>query len=240
MFSSKLATVGRVLSNSTASTSMFMAVRGCASSVPEVKKLGVIGMGLMGASTLWQCVILFVSISRAVLVFTGHGIAQTAAQKGFEVVAVESQQAALDRGMDMITRSLGAMASKLEKAGKPTDVRGVVLVMVGALSACDDRSHVALLCRQAVDVDTVMGRITPATGLDALSDCDFVIEAIIEDVDIKNTLYKELGQLAKPSAVFASNTSSLRISDMTEASGRPDKMVRHPPPNPLVDTIPAP
>lgn len=85
-----------------------------------------------------------------------------------------------------------------------------------------------------------MGRITPATGLDALSDCDFVIEAIIEDVDIKNTLYKELGQLAKPSAVFASNTSSLRISDMTEASGRPDKMVRHPPPNPLVDTIPAP
>ena len=52
------------------------------------------------------------------------------------------------------------------------------------------------------------------------------VQAIIEDVGIKNELYSKLGSIVKPDAVFASNTSSLRISDMTEASGRPDKMVR--------------
>lgn len=51
-------------------------------------------------------------------------------------------------------------------------------------------------------------------------------QAVIEDIDVKNKLYTELGQIAKPSAVFASNTSSLRISQMAPASGREDKMVR--------------
>ena len=52
-----------------------------------------------------------------------------------------------------------------------------------------------------------------------------MVQAIIENIDIKKAFYKELGKIVKPSGIFASNTSSFEIGFMAEPSGRPDKMV---------------
>ncbi|MFT7464962.1 MAG: 3-hydroxybutyryl-CoA dehydrogenase, partial [Pseudohongiellaceae bacterium] len=77
----------------------------------------------------------------------------------------------------------------------------------------------------AAQADETEGRLTGTLDLADLADCDLVIEAIIEDLEIKTSLYKELGALCKPETIFASNTSSFPVATMGEASGRPDKMV---------------
>lgn len=73
--------------------------------------------------------------------------------------------------------------------------------------------------------DETAGRLSGTLDLTDLADCDLVVEAIIEDLEIKTALYKELGGLCKPETIFASNTSSFPVATMGEASGRPDKMV---------------
>jgi len=73
--------------------------------------------------------------------------------------------------------------------------------------------------------DGAFGRITGTLDLADLADCDLVVEAIIEDLGIKNALYEELGRVCKPETILASNTSSFRVGAMGEASGRPERMV---------------
>ncbi len=73
--------------------------------------------------------------------------------------------------------------------------------------------------------DSSKKRIRGSGSLDDLKDCDLVIEAIIEDLGAKKELFGKLGKLVKPSAIFASNTSSFPIAEMGEASGRPAQMV---------------
>jgi len=65
-----------------------------------------------------------------------------------------------------------------------------------------------------------LARLQGATALGSLSDCDLVIEAIIENLDRKRELFRELDGLVKPGAIFASNTSSLSITEMMTATGR--------------------
>ena len=57
-----------------------------------------------------------------------------------------------------------------------------------------------------------MGRIEFTTDMDALRDVDLVVEAVIENIDLKKDLYTSLGEICKPETIFASNTSSLSIS----------------------------
>jgi hypothetical protein len=56
-----------------------------------------------------------------------------------------------------------------------------------------------------------MGKIEFTTDMDALRDVDFVVEAVIENIDLKKDLYTSLGEICKPEIIFASNTSSLSI-----------------------------
>ena len=63
------------------------------------------------------------------------------------------------------------------------------------------------------------------TRLDDLATCDIIIEAVVEDLEVKNALWQELHPLAHPRTIFASNTSSLTIAAMAAASGRPDRLV---------------
>jgi 3-hydroxyacyl-CoA dehydrogenase len=70
---------------------------------------------------------------------------------------------------------------------------------------------------------TTLGQITFSTDQSALASCDLVVEAIIEDIKIKVPFYEKLGKLVKPEAIFASNTSSLAITKMAQASGRADR-----------------
>lgn len=143
-----------------------------------IKKVGVIGCGLMG-----------------------HGIVQVAAQGGFDVVAFESNQDALDRGIGRIEKSIAKLASKAVEKGKATQEQA------------------------DANAKATRDRITGSLDKNDLADCDLVVEAIVEDLDVKNALFAELGGICKPETIFASNTSSFPIGEMAEASGRPERMV---------------
>jgi 3-hydroxybutyryl-CoA dehydrogenase len=73
--------------------------------------------------------------------------------------------------------------------------------------------------------DATLRNLRFVTDLNALRDCDVFIEAVVEDLEVKNTLWAQLDKVAKPDAVFASNTSSLTIIAMAAASGRPDRVI---------------
>ena len=67
--------------------------------------------------------------------------------------------------------------------------------------------------------------LTFTTSLEDLRHSDIIIEAVVEDLDVKNALWRELDALADPTTIFASNTSSLTVAAMAAASGRPDRLV---------------
>jgi 3-hydroxybutyryl-CoA dehydrogenase len=136
----------------------------------EIRKVGVLGCGLMGS-----------------------GIAQTAAQAGYETVVREVEQKFLDKGLAGIDKSL----SKFVEKGK----------------------------LQAADKDACMGRLKGTTSLEDLADCDIVIEAIIENADVKRETYAQLDRIVKKDAIFASNTSSLTITELSMATARPKQFV---------------
>jgi 3-hydroxybutyryl-CoA dehydrogenase len=73
--------------------------------------------------------------------------------------------------------------------------------------------------------DGILGHLRFTTKVADLKDCDIVIEAVSEDLDLKNTLWKELDGLCPAHTIFASNTSSLTIAAMAGVSKRPDKYV---------------
>jgi 3-hydroxybutyryl-CoA dehydrogenase len=135
-----------------------------------IKKVGVLGCGLMGS-----------------------GIAQVAAQAGYEVVVREVEQRFLDKGLAGIQKSLGKFVEK----GK----------------------------MQQADMDACVGRLKGTTSLDDLADCDIVIEAIVENAQLKKDTYAELDRIVKPEALFASNTSSLTITELSMATARPKQFV---------------
>jgi len=71
--------------------------------------------------------------------------------------------------------------------------------------------------------DAARGRLRTTTALGDLAESDIVIEAIVEDLDLKKKTYRELDALCKPAAIFCSNTSSLTITELSAATGRPDR-----------------
>jgi len=77
----------------------------------------------------------------------------------------------------------------------------------------------------AADQETATRRLHATTKLQDLKECDLVVEAITENLDLKKSTFKELGALCRQEAIFASNTSSFPIGEMGEASGRPDRFV---------------
>ncbi len=77
----------------------------------------------------------------------------------------------------------------------------------------------------AAKVEEMIARLTPTLDLDALKDCDLIIEAIYENMDVKKELFAKLDQLAKPGAILASNTSYLNIDEMAAVTGRPGDVI---------------
>src|SRR5437763_2895544 len=136
----------------------------------EIKKVGVLGCGLMGS-----------------------GIAQVAAQAGYDTVVREVEQKFVDKGMAGIEKNL---ARSVEK---------------GKL--------------KAEDKDACLSRMKGTVSLDDLAECDIVIEAIIENAQLKKETYAELDRIVKKDALFASNTSSLTITELSMATTRPKQFV---------------
>ena len=75
------------------------------------------------------------------------------------------------------------------------------------------------------DMKDTLARISGTVEIGDLSDADIVIEAIIENMELKGAVLKELSETCKPETIFASNTSSLSITEMASYTNRPDKMV---------------
>jgi 3-hydroxybutyryl-CoA dehydrogenase len=136
----------------------------------EIKKVGVLGCGLMGS-----------------------GIAQTAATAGFETVVREVSDDLIEKGFAGIEKSLAKFAEK------------------GTITPEQQRE--------------IRGRLTGTTSFEALADCDIIIEAIIENLEAKRDTYRQLDEICKPETIFASNTSSISITEMMTAT-RPERQRR--------------
>lgn len=73
--------------------------------------------------------------------------------------------------------------------------------------------------------EAALNRLSFVTGISELLECDIVIEAVTEDLELKNRIWRELDRISPPQTIFASNTSSLTIASMAEATTRPDRFV---------------
>lgn len=120
------------------------------------------------------------------------------------------------------------IAEVAAKAGFETVVREVNQELLdkgmariqGSLARAVEKGKLAADERVAV-----AGRIRGTTGVAELADCDLVIEAIVENLDEKKATYAELDRVAKSAAIFASNTSSLTITQLAVATSRPGRFV---------------
>lgn len=79
--------------------------------------------------------------------------------------------------------------------------------------------------KSAEDVEKFKGALTTATDNNAFKDCDIVIEAIIENINVKQKVMKELDGICGPDVILATNTSALSITEIASATGRSDKVV---------------
>ncbi|MDZ7700011.1 MAG: 3-hydroxyacyl-CoA dehydrogenase NAD-binding domain-containing protein [Deltaproteobacteria bacterium] len=77
---------------------------------------------------------------------------------------------------------------------------------------------------EAADKDAILGRIKGTTDMGELKDVDFVIEAVIEDLELKKSVFKELDELCAPGVILASNTSSMSLTEIAAATNRPDRV----------------
>jgi len=77
---------------------------------------------------------------------------------------------------------------------------------------------------EAAQKDTILGRIKGTTEMADLKDVDFVIEAVIENLDLKKSVFKELDELCAPHVILASNTSSMSLTEIAAATHRPEKV----------------
>jgi 3-hydroxybutyryl-CoA dehydrogenase len=76
----------------------------------------------------------------------------------------------------------------------------------------------------SVEKDAVIGRIKGTTDMADLKDVDFVIEAVIEDVELKKRVFRTLDELVRPEVILATNTSSMSITEIAASTSRPDKV----------------
>jgi 3-hydroxybutyryl-CoA dehydrogenase len=136
----------------------------------KIKKVGVLGAGLMGS-----------------------GIAEVAARSGYETVVREVTSELTEKGLEKIRGSLNKAVErgKLEAAAR----------------------------------DEAVSRLSGTVDLGAFADCDIVIEAIVENLEEKRKTFSALDEAVQKDALFASNTSSLTITQMSMFTKRPDQFV---------------
>jgi 3-hydroxybutyryl-CoA dehydrogenase len=140
----------------------------------QIKKVGVLGCGLMGS-----------------------GIAQVSAQAGYDVMVLEADAKALERGFAGIDASLGKFVERGPEKGGIT----------------------------AEQKQQIQSRLRGTQEKNDLAGCDLVIEAIIENIDEKKKMYSSLDTIVKKDAIFASNTSSISVTELMSATRRPERFI---------------
>ena len=140
----------------------------------QIQKVGVLGCGLMGA-----------------------GIAQTAAQAGYNVTVLEAEQKALDKGFAGIDASLTKFVDRGSEKGGITGQQK----------------------------QETLARLKGTQKKEDLAQCDIVVEAIIENIDEKKKMYSALDSIVKHEAIFATNTSSISVTELMTATKRADRFI---------------
>ncbi|ADZ71667.1 3-hydroxyacyl-CoA dehydrogenase NAD-binding domain-containing protein [Polymorphum gilvum] len=136
----------------------------------KIRKIGILGAGFMGA-----------------------GIAYVTAQAGINVVLIDRDQEAADKGK---AHSDQLMAKAIQR-GRATEA----------------------------EKEKLLARIDATADYDRLADCDLVIEAVFEDREVKRVVTEKAEAVMKPRAIYASNTSTLPITSLAEASKRPKNFI---------------
>jgi enoyl-CoA hydratase/3-hydroxyacyl-CoA dehydrogenase len=98
---------------------------------------------------------------------------------------------------------------------------------------------------QPEQVEGIMRRIVGTTNMEDVADCDLVIEAVFEDMNVKNELFANLDRICEEKTVLATNTSTFSVDELSQATNRADRFVGlhffyHPAKNRLLETIPGP
>ncbi len=127
----------------------------------------------------------------------GSGIAQVAAMSGFDVTVLEVEQKYLDKGFAGIEKSLAKFAER------PPEKGGITLQQKDAARA----------------------RLKGTTKREDLADCDIIIEAIIENVPTKKEMYAALDAIVKKDCIFATNTSSISVTELMSSTKRPERFI---------------
>jgi enoyl-CoA hydratase/3-hydroxyacyl-CoA dehydrogenase len=131
----------------------------------------------------------------------GGQIAQTIAAAGFPVVLKDIDDALVQAGLEEATNVTRGQVGKLVEKGKLSAEQG------------------------EAQIQEIVGRIQGTTSYEAFGEVDFVVEAVPERMDIKQTVFAELDAATPGHAILASNTSSLSITEMAEATLRPENVV---------------
>jgi len=135
----------------------------------EIKKIGIIGSGVMGS-----------------------GIAQAAAQSGLEVLLMDTEDEYVQRGLEKIKK-------RLEKR-----------IAEGKLQSAEGKK--------------TLSNITVTTSLEDCKNADMIIEAVVENEEVKKRVFTELDVLCREETVFTSNTSSISITRLAQATQRPGRV----------------
>jgi 3-hydroxybutyryl-CoA dehydrogenase len=185
-----------------------------------VRKVGVVGSGAMGSQ-----------------------IAEIMALNGYEVYLKDVSKEFLDKGMSNIRKNLDELVafhkSKADREiARIRDQDGVTL-------SEEQASNVRAKLKPTYDekrVTDIYSKVHTSESFDPFRDCDLVIEAIIEEIEEKKKLFRELDQVAK-NAVIATNTSTLSVTEIASVSKKRDRIIGahffNPPITlPLVEVIP--
>ncbi len=136
----------------------------------EIGKVGVVGCGIMGS-----------------------GIAHVCAQSGYQVVAMDTSE-------ELISKGIKSIAAQLRRAV--------------------DKGKMA-----KEEMDGTLARIKGTTNINDFGDCDLVMEAVIEDLEVKKKVFAQLDKICPAHAVLASNTSVLSVTDIAVETKRLDKVL---------------
>jgi 3-hydroxybutyryl-CoA dehydrogenase len=134
------------------------------------RKIGIVGFGTMGS-----------------------GIAQVCLEHGYEVIAVEQEEAFFARGLSQMKKNWQRAIEK------------------GRLSSQQQAEYEA--------------RLVTTTDISRLSEADYVIEAITENLELKKDMFRKMDQVVRPEVIIASNTSGLSITEMASVTSDPGKVI---------------
>lgn len=117
-------------------------------------------------------------------------------------------EVAAKAGIEVVLRSRRAETAEAMRAG-----------LAKSLDKQVDRGKV-----ERTDADATLARVTATDHLGDISDCDLVIESVVEDLAVKIPLFEELDTVCKPEAILATNTSTLPVVEMAVATNRPERV----------------